>query len=83
MAHLTVWWHKATSLLAGAVMSAVTSGVHQLVPGSAKELVARTAPGMQGQTTGSVTQPLQGATTPFWHSGITSGMQLRGIFMTK
>ena len=82
-AHLTVWWHKAVSVLAGSVERVAISGVQGLVHESAKELVARTAPTMQGENQRSVTQPLQGATTLFWQSGITSAMQRRGSFLTK
>ena len=47
--HLTVWWHKATSLLVGSVMSVATSGVLYLIIGSAKkELAARCALIRQG-----------------------------------
>ena len=83
-AHLTVWWHKATSLLLGSVMSAVTSGVQHPISGSARiKLAARSAAKLQDQKRTSVTQPLQGATTLFWQSGITGAMQLRGIFLAK
>ena len=59
MVHLPALWHKATSPLAGAAMSAATSGVHHLVSGSARRrLAAPNAVIMQGPRRLSI-QPLQ------------------------
>ena len=86
-AHLTVWWHKAISLLVGSVMPVVTSGMQQFIPGSAKQkLAAQSVHTLLKPRSGPSTQPLQSVRTLeaklSWQSGTMSAMHLRATFPT-
>ena len=64
MLHLTMWWHKAFSLLVGSVVSVATSGAQHLIRGSAEQLAAHNAQKqMQKAARRSSSQPLQSART--------------------
>ena len=85
--HLTVWWHKAISLLVGCVTSVATNGMqHPFIASAKLNVVAQSALRWQTARTGPSNQPLQSARTLkgelSWQSGIMCATHLRGTFPT-